>query len=132
MREEKREAGRKVFLECGPDKRAPVLRSDFRRVLVSPAVDPDSVAQILTDPPYLREDRSLDGELKGSLVVDPFTGSSTTGVACKRPNRRFVGCDLDSSSTPRNVNTNGLHLLVGRSRGLALQDGGLHRSVHIR
>ncbi len=29
------------------------------------------------------------------LVVDPFLGSGTTGVACKRLDRRFVGCDVD-------------------------------------
>ena len=31
----------------------------------------------------------------GDLVVDPFLGSGTTGVAAVRNSRRFVGCDLD-------------------------------------
>ena len=31
--------------------------------------------------------------LPGDLVVDPFTGSSTTGVVCKELGRRFIGID---------------------------------------
>lgn len=32
---------------------------------------------------------------EGELVCDPFAGSGTTGVACLRLGRRFVGCELD-------------------------------------
>lgn len=31
----------------------------------------------------------------GDLVVDPYVGSGTTGVACLRLGRRFIGCDID-------------------------------------
>jgi site-specific DNA-methyltransferase (adenine-specific) len=31
----------------------------------------------------------------GELVVDPFCGSGTTGVACLRTGRRFIGADID-------------------------------------
>lgn len=30
----------------------------------------------------------------GDLVIDPFAGSGTTGVACLRRGRRFMGCEL--------------------------------------
>jgi len=30
-----------------------------------------------------------------NLVFDPFMGSGTTGVACARTGRRFVGCEID-------------------------------------
>jgi site-specific DNA-methyltransferase (adenine-specific) len=30
-----------------------------------------------------------------ALVMDPFAGSGTTGVACIRSGRRFVGCEID-------------------------------------
>lgn len=32
---------------------------------------------------------------KGDLVIDPFTGSSTTGLACALNNRKFIGIDLE-------------------------------------
>ena len=31
----------------------------------------------------------------GELVVDPFCGSGTTGIACMSTGRRFLGCDID-------------------------------------
>ena len=32
---------------------------------------------------------------EGDLVLDPFTGSSTTGLACYRTGRRFIGVDRE-------------------------------------
>lgn len=29
------------------------------------------------------------------LIVDPFVGSGTTGIACKELSRDFIGCDID-------------------------------------
>ena len=31
----------------------------------------------------------------GDVIVDPFTGSSTTGIAAVREGRRFIGIDKD-------------------------------------
>jgi len=32
---------------------------------------------------------------EGDVILDPFMGSGTTAVACKKHNRNFMGCDLD-------------------------------------
>ena len=32
---------------------------------------------------------------KGDTVLDPFMGSGTTGVACKKLNRRFIGFEMN-------------------------------------
>lgn len=31
---------------------------------------------------------------EGETVLDPFMGSGTTGVACKKYNRNFIGCEI--------------------------------------
>ena len=62
----------------------------------------------------VKPDKSVDGQISGwgqsetgmldivehltqsgELVVDPFMGAGTTGIACKQLGRRFVGCDND-------------------------------------
>jgi len=43
---------------------------------------------------YVIENLSYEND----WVVDPFVGSSTTGIAAKRLNSRFVGCDEDEDT----------------------------------
>lgn len=44
-------------------------------------------------PLYLLEKIILASTKEGDLVLDPFCGSSTTGVACKKLCRRYIGID---------------------------------------
>jgi site-specific DNA-methyltransferase (adenine-specific) len=44
-------------------------------------------------PVYLLERLILASTNENDIVLDPFCGSSTTGVACKRLNRNYIGID---------------------------------------
>ena len=44
-------------------------------------------------PEYLLERIILASTKEGDLVLDPFCGSSTTGVVCKRLHRNYIGID---------------------------------------
>lgn len=44
--------------------------------------------------PLMRELLS-DFTLPSQTILDPFMGSGTTGVACARMGRKFIGCELD-------------------------------------
>lgn len=47
-------------------------------------------------PEYLLERILLASTKENDLVLDPFLGSGTTGVVCKRLNRKFIGIDNNS------------------------------------
>jgi len=35
------------------------------------------------------------GSREGDVIVDPFAGSCTTGIACKLMNRKFIGIEME-------------------------------------
>ena len=47
-------------------------------------------------PPALAERCILVGSREGDTILDPFSGSGTTGLAATRNGRRYVGIDLNA------------------------------------
>lgn len=46
-------------------------------------------------PVELMEILIANSSKEGELVLDPFAGLFTTAIACKRLNRKFIGCEID-------------------------------------
>lgn len=50
-------------------------------------------------------ERILQASTKeGDIVLDPFNGSGTTGIACKLINREYIGIDTDKSYLDLTIN----------------------------
>ena len=56
---------------------------------------PYSGAHFAAYPPKLAETCILAGCPENGIVIDPFFGSGTTGLAAKRLNRRYIGIELN-------------------------------------
>lgn len=59
------------------------------------ATQPYPEAHFATYPEKLIEPCILAGSRPGDTVLDPFTGSGTTGVVAIRHQRNFIGCELN-------------------------------------
>lgn len=77
-------------------------RAETLRANTHPTVKPVSLMRWLV---------RLVGGKRGSLVLDPFMGSGTTGIACALEGFRFVGIDLEQE-----------HVDIARARILAAQE----------
>lgn len=49
-----------------------------------------------TFPLWLAEDHIISWSNEKDVVLDPFIGSGTTAIACKKLNRNFIGIDIES------------------------------------
>jgi len=50
-----------------------------------------------TFPVWLVKDHLKSWTNENDIVLDPFMGSGTTGVACKELRRQFIGCEIEPS-----------------------------------
>lgn len=66
-----------------------------RRSVWSINTEPFRDAHFATFPPALIEPCILAGSSPGDYVLDPFFGSGTVGVVCKRNRRNFIGIELN-------------------------------------
>jgi DNA modification methylase len=65
-----------------------------KRTVWTVATQPYDGAHFATFPPKLIEPCILAGSAPGSLVLDPFFGSGTTGMVAEKHGRRWIGFDL--------------------------------------
>jgi len=56
-----------------------------------------AIAHPATFPLWLARDHIISWSNENDVVLDPFMGSGTTGVACKELGRKFIGIDIESS-----------------------------------
>ena len=75
----------------------PVIINEMRnkRDVWSVNTDHFEGAHFATFPPKLIEPMVLAGCPRGGVILDPFTGSGTTGVVAMLNDRNFIGCELN-------------------------------------
>lgn len=76
------------------DSSTPALTRNRRTVWTIPT-QPFKGAHFATFPEALVEPCILAGCPEGGTVLDPFTGSGTTGVVALRHHRRFIGIEIN-------------------------------------
>lgn len=69
-------------------------------------------------PIYLLDTIVRATSLPNDIVLDPFCGSSTTGVACKRLGRNFIGIDQEAEYIELSANR-----LAHENMNFAIDDG---------
>ena len=57
---------------------------------------PGKVAHPTQKPPAVIDPLIAASTNEGDTVLDPFTGSGTTGVACMQTGRKFIGIEIDA------------------------------------
>jgi DNA modification methylase len=66
---------------------------------------PFSAAHFAVMPVQLAQRCILAGCKPGGVVLDPFSGSGTTGLAAQRTGRRYIGIDLNAEYLELSLNT---------------------------
>lgn len=79
--------------EYDADRESPDLRN--KRSVWTVTTKPYKEAHFATYPPDLIEPCILAGSKEGDLVLDPFSGSGTTGEVALRHNRHYIGLELN-------------------------------------
>ena len=86
-------AGGKQMRSLWPDLKIEDEPQDIWTIYTPPNQEKKYGKHPTQKPLRLLERIILSSTNKGDIVLDPFTGSSTTGIAAIRHNRRFIGID---------------------------------------
>ncbi|NTG73276.1 site-specific DNA-methyltransferase [Agrobacterium rhizogenes] len=74
--------------------RARTINNPSSKQLIRGGVDKET-SHPTEKPVYLMEEYILNSSAHGETVLDPFMGSGTTGVACVKTGRKFIGIEID-------------------------------------
>ena len=66
-------------------------------ILTYRRIAPTKLKHSCEKPTKLLKDLIYELSNENDLILDPFMGSGSTGVACLNTNRRFVGIELDEN-----------------------------------
>ena len=84
--------------ENGRTRKAFILNTQrYKDNIWDISVAQNKTAHTAVFPEKLVEDHILTWSNSGDIVLDPFMGSGTTGVACVNTNRNFIGIELDEN-----------------------------------
>lgn len=75
-----------------PDNVYPVRN---KRSVWSVNTKPNRELHFATFPEMLIQPCILAGSKEGGVVLDPFMGSGTTAIVCKKLSRKYIGCELN-------------------------------------
>ncbi|MBN1644391.1 MAG: site-specific DNA-methyltransferase [Dehalococcoidales bacterium] len=89
-------AGGKQMRSLWKDIKVEDDSQDIWSISTTPSVEKKFGKHPTQKPLALLERIILASTNSGDIVLDPFTGSSTTGVAAIRHNRRFIGIETDT------------------------------------
>ena len=86
-----------LYFFKGKGKTFPQSYEDAKTVYIAPInhADKKKYGHPTIKPLPLTESIIRNSSREGQLVLDPFMGSGTTGVACKLNNRSFIGIELN-------------------------------------
>lgn len=108
-----------------PDKALPTTLWGYGVITCGGAPDIEAADHPARWPYKLARDIVLCFSAPGALVVDPFAGAGTTGVAAIGEGRRFVGGDLGARAADGVPWVTVAHgILVERTRQVGLFGGG--------
>lgn len=83
------------FAWCSVEGAARIFSMKWKGIACEKAGEANGLREHTTQKPIRLMTWCLQQIGEAETVLDPFMGSGTTGVACLRADRKFIGCEID-------------------------------------